>query len=284
MIDVQAFKDVEPMTSSLKCSIVVWLVIAIAMAFGSHHVANDCEFWRPSPCPSYSLTSMLTGQYSSPGLMCSALAVAPLDIGIFNEHISNMRPMAWITGSNYNQWQECQRDHILPLEIRWGLKNFSARELVVCLLLIAWALWCRRTIWYTPLEYTRLKSAYDVRNLANMARPVVFSDPLYRRFRVTEISGHIWIDVWNVVTGQATREVIVSMELFASLQSCRQQLLSMKGKKSADLVTGLGRNAELQDQLNIDRYVDALHGVHLQTVYLAYHHLMAAERHKEAIF
>jgi len=58
----------------------------------------------------------------------------------------------------------------------------------------------------------------------------------------------------------------------------------MKGKKNADLVTGLCRNAELHDQLNIDRYVDALHGVHLQTVYLAYHHLMAEERHKETIF
>lgn len=284
MIHVQPFKDIEPLAPALKWAVFVWAVIATMMVFGSHLIANDCEFWRPSPCPSYSLTSMLTGDYWQPGLMCSGVAFAPLDFGIFNERISNMRPFAWITGSTYTQWQECQSDHILPLEIRWALKNFSARELVICMLLIAWVLVARRTTWYTPLEYTRLRSAYDVRNLANMARPVVFADPQYRRFRVTEISGNVFLDIWNLVTGQATREVIVSMELFASLQSCRQQLLSMKGKKSADLVTGLGRNAELQDQLNIDRYIDALHGVHLQTVYLAYHHLMSEERHKEAVF
>jgi hypothetical protein len=217
-------------------------------------------------------------------LACRAISFAPLNIGVFNEQISNMRPFAWATGSTYTHWQQCQADHILPLEIRWALKNFSAREVIICFLLMAWAFWHRRSIYYTPLEYVRLESQYDVRNIANMSRPILFADPCFRRFRVTEITGNFYDDMWRVVTRQATREVVVSMELFASLQGCRQQLLSMKGKKSEDLVTGLGRNAELQDQLNVDRYFDALHGVHLQTVYLAYHFLMSEERHKAMVF
>jgi len=284
MIDVRAFKDTEPLPAAVKVSVLVWVCMIISVVFLGHWVEPDCEWWRPTASPSFSITSWLSGANSNPSLMCGIIAFAPLDIGIFNDRISNMRPNAWLTGSTYTQWQQCQKDHVLPLEMRWAVRNFSARELLICILLICWALWARRTIWYTPLEYTRLTSKYDVRNLANMARPVTFKDPLYRKFRITEITGNILTDFWRFVTGQATREVIVSMELFASLQSCRQQLLSMKGKKNADLVTGLCRNAELHDQLNIDRYVDALHGVHLQTVYLAYHHLMAEERHKETIF
>jgi hypothetical protein len=148
---------------------------------------------------------------------------------------------------------------------------------------IAYSYFCRRAVWYTPLSYTRLESAYDVRNVADMARPVVFANPLYRKFRVTELSGNMFEDLWSFVSGQLTREVTVSMELFASLQSCRQQLLSMKGKASKDLMTGLCRNAELHDTLNIDRYM-AVERVHLNTVYLAYHQLMSEERHKAEFF
>jgi hypothetical protein len=148
---------------------------------------------------------------------------------------------------------------------------------------IAYSYFCRRSVWYTPLYYTRLQSAYDVRNVADMARPVVFADPLYQKFRVTELSGNIGEDLWSLLTGQLSKEVTVSMELFSSLQSCRQQLLSMKGKESKDLMTGLCRNAELHDTLNIDRYM-AVDRVHINTVYLAYHQLMAEERHKAQFF
>lgn len=287
MLHVLPFHDVEPLSLTAKLSIVMSAMIAILIVFGSAHVANDCEFWRPSVCPSFSIASWFQG--AEPGLWCRGVAFAPLNVKIFgyqlfSDQISNMRPVASVTGSNYNTWQECQRDHVLPLEIRWALKNFSARELAFYLAFLVWLIYHRRTVWYTPLQYTKLKSSYDVRNLANMARPVVFADPMYRTFRVTEISGNVATDLWRIFTFRATREVVVSMELFASLQSCRQQLLSMKGKKNADLITGLVRNAELQDQLNVDRYVDALHGVHIQTVYLAYHHLMSEERHKETVF
>lgn len=284
MIDVAPFKDVEPLGQVRLWAIVMCLINIIVLFFVHELVENDCEFWRPAVCRPYSISGWAVGELTGAYKWCGIVSFAPLNVGIFNEQISNMRPFAWATGSTYTQWQECQRDHILPLEIRWALKNSGVRSIIMYIVMIMWLYWCRRTTWYTPLEYTNLESKYDVRNLANMARPVVFANPMYRRFRVTEISGNMWVDFVQLITFQATRDVVVSMELFASLQSCRQQLLSMKGKKSSDLITGLGRNAELQDQLNIDRYVDALHGVHLQTVYLAYHHLMWEERHKEAVF
>jgi hypothetical protein len=72
------------------------------------------------------------------------------------------------------------------------------------------------------------------------------------------------------------------MELFVQLQGSRQQLLSIAGNTN-DLLKGLIRNAELQDQLNINRYLD-INGVHKETVRLAYHFLMSSERHQEKIF
>jgi len=277
----QPFADYAPLPIVVKTSLLSWFLLLVLIYLGVTAVENDCEYLRPSVCPSFSLISMLRGESIDSSNACRVLRYAPLDFGLFNEQISTWRPFSNMVRSHYSEWQKCQADHVLPLEIRHLLLNFSAREVFLLTCFIVYFYFMRRTTWYTPLEELNERPDYDVRDLSQMSRPVTFARPLFRKFRVTEMSGNLWVDIGLLLRGRLRREVVVSMELFVALCAVRTQLIANDGKT---LRIGLVRNAELMDQLNLNRYVSALSKVHLNTVNLAYHYLMSEERHKLDLF
>jgi hypothetical protein len=277
-----AFTDVEPLSLSAKSAIVTWGIMIVVIVFFGHWVDYDCEYLRPSPCPAFSLTNIVLGQTSN--YLCDALSFAPLNFGLLNERLSNVRPLAWATGSHYNQWQECQREHVLPLEVRWAVRNFGAREVVICMLCIAVMFLKRRRISYTPMENLDCPQGFDVRLVSSQARGVKLAQPGLRRYCVVEFSGVLLNDIWSYLAGTHTRYVVVSMELAVQLTGSRAQTLAMMGNSLKDLKTVIVNNANAMDQLNINRYEDFLHHVHEHTVDLVYYSLMSEQRHRMGTF
>jgi len=282
-VHIPNFVDFVGLDKKYLCMIAsISLWIAWTIWFGGAFADLQCDSLRPSVCHPFTLPNIVTGAYWNQPTPCQLLSFSPLDYSFLSESVRSYRPIANWVGSTYTEWRRCESASIVPMDVGMAIRNWSARELIFYAVFVAVLVFYRRTTWYTALEWVNNETEYDMRELGNFARKAVVRDAKLRRYRVTEVSGVWYIDLKNLFTGKLTREVVIPIETFISLQGSRQQCSAFGPQ--ANLLVNLIRRCEIEDTVALDRYIATIEQTHVEAVKFAYHYSMSQQRHRLSLF